>query len=100
MDYEAPGGGFERYRLPLLLAGGLALYGASRIDATRPLAGLLLSYGFPVIALLWASTPFRENRLAKYALGVGAISAIAAELAIGRALAPQVWLFVLVPESV
>ena len=97
MDYEAPGGGFERYRLPLLLTGGLALYGASRFDATRPVAGLLLSYGFPVIALVWGSSPFWESALGKYAFSVGGVCALAAELAIGRALAPEVAAFGLVP---
>jgi hypothetical protein len=100
MDYEAPGGGFERYRLPLLLAGGLTLYGASRLDATRPVAGLLLTYGFPVIALAWAAAPFRESSLLRPVLAVGGVCAAAAELAIGRALAPEAAVFGLIPEPV
>ncbi|MFO0570867.1 MAG: hypothetical protein U0263_34840 [Polyangiaceae bacterium] len=92
--------GLERYQLPLLLGGGLALYGASRFDATRPIAGVLLTYGFPVLALAFASSPLRESSLFGKALGVGVVGALAAELAIGHAMAPNVPLFALVPTGV
>lgn len=100
MSYEGPGGGFGRYRLPLLLAAGLALYGASRFDATRPVAGVLLTYGFPPMAAIWGSAPMRGSSLWPLALGVGGIGAAAAELGIAHALEPGVELFALVPQSV
>ena len=54
--------GWDRYRLPALLAAGLAIYGASRFDVTRPVAGLLLTYGFPVIAVVAAVARHLEQR--------------------------------------
>jgi hypothetical protein len=92
--------GWERYRIPMLLAGGLALYGASRIDATRQPAGVLLTYGFPLIAVLMGVLPFRETRLFSAAAAVGAAAAGAAELAIGSALLPDVPIFSLLPDTV
>lgn len=85
--------GWERYRIPALLAGGLAIYGASRFDATRAVAGLLLTYGFPLIAVIAAVAPFRDSSSFGLAATVGAVAALASELAIGHAIAPSVPLF-------
>jgi hypothetical protein len=97
LDYEA---GWARYRVHGLLAGGLLLYGASRIDATRPVAGVLLMYGFPVLALAVAAAPFRHSKLWNAVWVIGGLAAATAELSIARALSPQVSLYSLVPTSV
>ncbi len=91
---------WERHKLPILLAGGLALYGAARFDATRPVAGVLLTYGFPLVALFMGSSPFRESALAGAAFAVGGVAALSAELAIGHAAAPSIAVFSLVPRLV
>src|SRR5262245_36688005 len=92
--------GWARYKLPLLFGGGLALYGASRFDGTRPIAGVLLTYGFPLVALLVGRAPFRESSLAGAALVVGGLGALSAEIAIGHALQPNVAAFGMVPPLV
>lgn len=92
--------GWARYQLPVLLFGGLALYGASRFDATRPIAGVLLTYGFPMLALLAASAPLRESSLFTPALVVGGVGAAAAELSIAHALQPNVQAYAIVPAQV
>ncbi|MBK7582816.1 MAG: hypothetical protein IPI67_21810 [Myxococcales bacterium] len=92
--------GWARYQLPVLLTGGLVLYGASRFDGTRAVAGMLLTYGFPLLALFIASAPLRESSLFPSALTVGGIAAGAAELAIGHALMPKSELFALVPGPI
>lgn len=92
--------GWARYQLPGLLAGGLALYGASRMDATRPVAGVLLTYGFPILALLAASAPLKQSTIFTPALVIGGAGAAAAELSIAHALQPGVSLYAIVPTSV
>ena len=92
--------GWARYQVPGLLAGGLALYGASRMDATRPVAGVLLTYGFPVLALLAASAPLKQSTIFTPALVIGGTGAAAAELSIAHALQPSVSLYAIVPPSV
>lgn len=92
--------GWARYQLPILLFGGLALYGASRFDGTRPMAGVLLTYGFPVLALFLASAPLKESPLWAPALVIGGSAAAAAELSIAHALQPKVELYALVPSQV
>ncbi len=91
--------GWARYKVPGLLAGGLALYGASRMDATRPVAGVLLTYGFPVVALLVASAPLKQSTIFTPALVIGGVGAAAAELSIAHALEPSVSLYGVLPTS-
>ena len=92
--------GWARYQLPVLLFGGLALYGASRFGATRPVAGVLLTYGFPLLALFMASAPLRESSLFRPALVIGGVGAAAAEIAIAHALEPKLEIWGLVPPHV
>jgi hypothetical protein len=90
----------ERRRLPMLFAALIALYGASRFDVTRPLAGALLTYGFPVAAVLMGFLPINESSMRGPGIVVAAVAAGAAELAIGRELQPSIEIFGLVPAPV
>lgn len=92
--------GWERYRIPFLLTGGLALYGASRFDATRAVAGVLLTYGFPLMAVAFGVIKLRDTALFAPALAVGSVAAVSAELAIGHAMAPELPVFGIVAPHI
>src|SRR5258706_6759090 len=78
----------ERYQLPLLLGSGLALYGASRFDATRPFAGVLLAYGVPIGAVLKGGAPLRETAFRGWLLTIGTTVIVATDVLIARAYSP------------
>lgn len=87
----------EKKHLPMLFGGLVVLYVASRLDVTRPFAGVILTYGFPIAAVTMGFLPISESSVRNLAIAVGVLSAASAELAIGRELQPSVGLFSLVP---
>jgi hypothetical protein len=89
----------QRNRLPIMFGALLVLYVASRLDATRPVAGVLLTYGFPIAAVAMGFLPIADSSVRTAAITVAALAAVAAELAIGRELQPSIEAFALVPPS-
>jgi hypothetical protein len=87
----------ERRRLPILFAALIALYGASRFDATRSLAGAFLTYGFPIAAVMMGYLPINDSSVRGPGIAVAVVAAGAAELAIARELQPSVEIFSLLP---
>jgi hypothetical protein len=78
----------------------LVVYVATRLDATRPVAGVLMVYGFPIAAVTMGFLPIAESSVRGAAITVGVLAAGAAELAIGRELQPAVEAFSLVPAPI
>ncbi len=90
----------ERGKLPLFFAVGIALYGASRFDVTRPVAGVLLTYGFPVAAVLMGFFPISDSRSRSLAIGAGVGAVGGTEIAIGHAMAPNIEALAAIPDVV
>jgi hypothetical protein len=51
----------ERFRLPVLFTGLLALIGASRFEATRPLEAMFVALVVPLGALVVGAAPFKDS---------------------------------------
>src|SRR5262245_50084684 len=83
----------------MLFGGLVVLYVASRLDVTRPFAGVILTYGFPIAAVTMGFLPISESSVRNAAIAVAVLSASSAELAIGRELQPSSGLFSLVPTQ-
>lgn len=94
---DTPDPDAQRNRLPIMFGAILVVYVATRLDATRPVAGVLLVYGFPIAAVAMGFLPIAESSVRAGAIAVGVVAAAAAELAIGRELLPAVEAFSLVP---
>ncbi|HEY6559631.1 MAG TPA: hypothetical protein VI072_20255 [Polyangiaceae bacterium] len=81
----------ERYRLPALFALILALIGASRFEATRPLEASFIAVAVPVVLLGAGAKPFLDARPELRAAGLGVALGVLAlsELRIVGALFPS-----------
>jgi hypothetical protein len=91
----------EKWRLPLMFGGFLALILMSRFDATRALGARLFTFGFPIVGAGVGAIRYRDSHAALRALAIVAavLAAVAAEVALGRALLPDSPLLSLVPEN-
>ncbi|MCA9597375.1 MAG: hypothetical protein KC776_28875 [Myxococcales bacterium] len=91
----------ERWRLPLMFGGLLALILMSRFDATRALAAGLFTFGFPVVAAAVGALRYRESDtgLRSLAITAAALGAVAAEAALGRAILTDSPLFAALPAT-
>jgi hypothetical protein len=91
----------DRYRLPALFALILALIGASRFEATRPLEASFIALAVPLVLLALGAKPFFGARSELRALGLSAasIGLALSELRIVGALFPSTagWALLLPP---
>jgi hypothetical protein len=57
LDRAASSEALERWRVPLMLAVGVLLYGGARFDETRPYEAVVLALGVPILALWRGAHP-------------------------------------------